>query len=201
MKRILTSLAFIFATLSAYCQIIELGTIQSLDRKCSIFLLTSGEKPVLSIDVRKDEYDSKKYLSLRGLEDMQLFYESMLLVKDKYLEWERIASENNVEKMTKQIPVSFPNAFLMWKLGTSAYSSKPDNILIPLFHTMVINGKRFCGVSFSGKVECKMNEYIKEEFSLHLTDINQIDALIKAVSPENIAEKYTNKNSVDSLFK
>ena len=64
------------------------------------------------IEVTAD--DAKKAFILVDGKDLELFKTSLELVRDKYLDWVRIAKENNVTEMSKDFDIKFPTVEIAW---------------------------------------------------------------------------------------
>jgi len=124
------------------------------------------------------------------------FIQSLQQMKDKYVEWFKVAKENNVKELTKEMDISFPSTTICWK-GTEWYFSFGQR-LIPKY-IILDSGKNV--VTFVNKVTASSNEYIDETTYWVFSDSKEIDDLIAALNVEKIKSKLLEKVKAADLFK
>ena len=94
---------------------------------------------------------------LKG-KDLDVFKNALIQIRDKFIEWEKVAKDNNVADMRKEFEISFP------RLGVCWYGSKWwfafDQRLTPKF-TVFENGN--CAMVIYKKVTSSSNQYIDQD--------------------------------------
>lgn len=124
------------------------------------------------------------------------FKQALLQMRDKYVEWSKVAKENNVKDMSKEMDISFPSTTICWK-GSKWFFSFGQR-LTPRF--LILDDGRFV-VTFVKKVTASSNEYIDEKIYWVFSDPKEIDELISNLDIEKIKSKLQEKEKAADLFK
>lgn len=152
----------------------------------------SKKNYITSIEVQGTP-DSPAYILLNKKE-LYLFREALVKLKNKYIEWAQVATENNVAKVVKEINVKFPSSSIMWINSRSWVASARLN---PTFFTE--NGS---ATIFLGKtVSALTNKYIRETIYIVFANEADFDSLYEALNPDIIESYLQNSSNTLELFK
>ena len=116
-------------------------------------------------------------------------------VRDKFIEWKKVAQDNNVRDMNKEMDFSSPRVDIGWSYKEWHFAI--GETLKPTFFVFK-DGK--CSVSMSKKVTSSSNKYITEEVFFVFTNPDEITELIKAIRKENILPKLKSNSDKLDLF-
>lgn len=129
-------------------------------------------------------------------EDVETFTGALLLVKEKFLEWKKIAKENNVTEMRKEFPFVFPTVTVAW------YGSK---WWFAFYHrptaTFLITKSGICTCVFSDIVKASSNEYIDQFYMLALSEASDFDSLMNILDVSKADAALNKKQNTEDLFK
>ena len=127
---------------------------------------------------------------------IEKFRQALADTKAKYVEWTKVAKDNNVDKYDKDMNISFPTGGGAW-YGTKwwfTFSVTPT----PRF--LVTDGKYLC-LLFSGKkFTASSNEYIDEKAYWVFSSPEEIDELNSLLSEEALNKLQEKKEKTDDLF-
>ena len=129
--------------------------------------------------------------------DLQNFINALVLIREKFVEWDNVAKQNNVKKIRKPFDITFPHVTVAW-YGSQWYFSFYHK-LEPDF--MVLESTGTSHVVFNEKVKSSSNEYIDQKYYLVFSSAQEIDNLISIIKPEAIKIKMDQKDSQADLFK
>jgi hypothetical protein len=128
--------------------------------------------------------------------DPELLLSSLIEVRNKYAEWVKIAEDNNITEMTKQIPVDMPRVTVCW-YGTEWYFAFNKRINFD-FH-ILDNGKKI--IYMMDKVTASSNEYIDETFYWVFQSVEELDKfIINGLDYPKFIEKINAKVNNANLF-
>lgn len=151
--------------------------------KFDIFITVEGEH----------KYDDVK-LNVAS-KDLEAFKSTLIQVRDKYVEWEKKAKENNVKDTQKDFPFSLKNVDVAW------YGSKWwfafNQTFTPVFFVFK-NGD--CAMVISEKVTASNNEYIDQKFYFVLQTEEEFNQVINYLDKKIVYDYYSNKGKTDDLF-
>lgn len=156
---------------------------------------TSSNVLSVYIQVRGQYSSDKTFINVEG-EDINRFITALKLAKEKYLEWTKVATTNNVKDMRKSFDIVFPRVTIAW-YGSQwwfCFRHKLD----PEF---VVTSSGKCVFVMTDNVKSSRNEYIDTDYYLALSKASDFDELIEALDPEKIAKHFSKKQDVDNLFK
>ena len=143
------------------------------------------------------EYDKDDVsIGIEG-EDIPAFINALHQIKQKYAEWDNVAKQNNVKKISKDFEITFPRVTVAWYGSKWFFAFK--HILSPRFMVLESTGSSY--IVFSDKVQASSNEYIDQKYYLVFSSVNEVNDLISKISPDSIKAKMEQKNSQADLFK
>lgn len=128
--------------------------------------------------------------------DVEELKGTLLQIKEKYAEWSKIARENNVTDMNKEMDFKLPSCTICWK-GTKWFFSFRNRIQ-PSF-LILDDGKHV--ISFVEKVTASSNRYIDETIYWIFSSPKEIDEFISILNIDKIKEKLLSKEKASDLFK
>lgn len=105
---VLLSFAFIGNALSS--DLVE-ETFDMADIERTITYFTNGGFKIEVIEERNSTY---VFVNQKNVEK---FREALRKAKDKYQEWKKVAEDNNIEEVIKEIDVKFPKVTIEWEYG------------------------------------------------------------------------------------
>lgn len=146
------------------------------------------------IQVSAKSTGTRAMINLTGSE-IGAFKSALLQTKDKFVEWSKVAKDNNVAEMNKEMDIKFPSMTVCW-LGSKWFFSfgvkiKPSFIILD-------SGKHV--VSFTKTVKSSSNEYIDEKIYLVFEDPAEIDELLSQINEDKIMVKLKESSNAEALF-
>ena len=132
-------------------------------------------------------------LKEKNLED---FKNALIQIRDKFVEWEKVAKENNVTDMRKSFEISFPRLDVGW------YGSKWwfafDQRFTPTFRVF---DDGTCAMVVYKKVTSSSNQYIDQEVVFVLSSKAEFNELIDLLDVQKMRAIFTKKVQNEDLFK
>lgn len=126
----------------------------------------------------------------------ELLLSSLIEVRNKYAEWIKVAEDNNITKMRKEIPVDMPRVTVCW-YGTKWFFA--FNERINFYFNILENGKKI--IYMTDKVTASSNEYINETFYWVFQSIEELDEfIINGLDYPKFIEKLNKKVNNENLF-
>jgi hypothetical protein len=147
------------------------------------------------IEVNGESESTKAMLSVEN-DDLEEFTQSLLQMKTKFEEWSKVAKDNNVTDMNKDMDIKFPSTTICW-LGTKWYFSFGHK-LTPKF--LILDDGRYV-VTIVKKVTSSSNQYIDETIYWVFSDPKEIDDLVSQLDSEKIKAKLEAIENASDLFK
>lgn len=185
-------------TLSFFCRAEQVvGTYHSsfFEKKFEIEASQKNNK-LKTVYIGIEAKDSKDaVISVEG-DDLEEFKTSLCFVRDKYLEWVKIAKENNVTEMDKEFEIKFPKVDIAW-LGSKYWFS--FNKKVNMSFLILDDGKmvaRWCP-----KVVSSTNRYIDEVIYFVFENEDDFNSLINQLDYNTILDKLVNTKKNEELFK
>ena len=192
MKRILITILIGLTSLSMFGQYTATYTC-SLNGQ-PLTAVTDNEGKYLHIAVL-GQYTTDQVFFLVATKDIPDFYNGMCAIYDKYLEWEKVAKENNVTNMRKDFDIELPKITLAWK--SSDYYFEYKHTLKPAF-AVLEDGSIYCVMS--GKGRSSTNRYIDQEYYFVVAG-DDFKHFLEVINPETIEAGKAEKKEIDELFK
>lgn len=148
-----------------------------------------------SVYIGVEAKDSKTaFISVDG-KDLELFKTALELVRDKYLDWVKVAKENNVTEMNKEFGIKFPSVSIAWA-GTKWWFSFGNKINMKFI--ILKDGKMVA--SWAPKVTSSSNRYIDETIYFAFADEEDFNNLISQLNYQSILDQLLNTKKNEDLF-
>ncbi len=154
----------------------------------------NGKLQSVYIGIESDNSKST-FISVDG-DDLELFKTALELSRDKFLEWVKIAKENNVTEMRKELGIKFPKVTIAW-YGTKWWFSFGERINLKF--VILDDGKMIA--TWSPKVTSSSNRYIDKQIYFVFADAEDFNSLISQLNPERILSELLNTKNNEELFK
>lgn len=126
--------------------------------------------------------------------DVDKFRNALIELQAKFDEWKKIAIENNVKDMDKEMPVKFPKVTYCWQLRDSYFATNSPCKFI------FAKSDKTIFTCLSYKAVDDTNKYIDERFTLVFYSSEEIQSLVDLLSKEKIDSAIGNPANSD-LFK
>lgn len=130
--------------------------------------------------------------------DIDNFRTSLSDAKDKYAEWVKVAKENNVKTMSKDMDIKFSKGTFAWysrKWHFNFYAVPKPRFLITSTGDYLF--LLFLGEEFSASD----NQYITEKAYWAFSSVSGIEELLNLISQETLQKFLDSKATKDDLFK
>lgn len=134
------------------------------------------------------------FISVDG-KDLESFKTALELVKTKYLDWVKVAKENNVTEMDKEFDIKFPSVSIAWS-GSKWWFA--FGVRIKMRFLILDNGKMVA--VWAPKVTSSSNRYIDEQIYFALEGEEDFDSLISQLNYQTILDQLLNKKNNEDLF-
>ena len=157
--------------------------------------------------VQYSEKTNKYYIQIVGetktrdcnfaVEDLDNFRVSLTEAKNKYVEWVKVAKENNVTKMIKNMNIVFSKGTFSWyetKWYFNFYAIPEPRFLITSDGDCLL--LLFCGKEFKSS----SNEYITENAYWVFSSVAEIEELENLISEETLKKFKENKEQNDTTY-
>lgn len=127
--------------------------------------------------------------------DINSFITALTETKNKYMEWSKVAKENNVDDLSKEIDVKFPNIDIAW-YGSKWFFSFNQK-LKPRF-SILSDGRHV--VTFYNNNVSSSNQFIKESTYWVFSDEKEFDEIISKINYDAVKGKLDAEESKKDLF-
>lgn len=195
MKKIFLLLISIILSCSAYAEQ-TVGRYQNtyFGKEFEIEAAQENDK-LQSVYIGIEAKDAKKaFISVDG-KDLELFKTALELVKAKYLDWVKVAKENNVTEMDKVFDIKFPSVTIAWS-GSKWWFSFGQKIKMRF---LILDSGKMIAV-WAPKVTSSSNRYIDEQIYFALEGQEDFDNLISQLNYQNILDQLLNTKNNEDLF-
>ena len=144
--------------------------------------------------------DNNNGLLLIYNKQMKDFWLALIQTRAKWAEWIKVAQDNDIANVKKEIPVRFPKVIYGWLFNGRLYARKG----VPIkFYFQYENGNTTLRSEF--KVISARNRYVGSTYTFRINSIEELDELVAIVEPDNLRKLVELKTSVDirdnNLFK
>lgn len=143
----------------------------------------------------KGEYTDEAYIEVWA-RNLDKFRNSLELVRDKFIEWENVAIENNVQNMSKKFDIKFPLIGVYWY--TSKWWSN-YGIGIRMTFEILPSGKAIA--KWMPKIKASSNQFVDQQFYLVFQNEEDFNALIELLDLQKIVAKMQKTKEEEDLFK
>lgn len=198
MKKLFTStILFLLLSLTANAQkVIGNYSLSYFDRSYDIAATQiENEKFTLYIQVSAERESTEAMLAFESNQIEEL-RQSLLQVKSKYEEWCKVAKENNIKEMSKEMDIKLPSTTICW--SSSKWFFSFDNKLTPKF--LILDNGKFV-VAFMKKAISSSNKYIDETIYWIFSDTKEFDELASKLDINAIETRLNEKENTSELFK
>lgn len=196
MKKILLLMALMMSSAFAFAeQVVGSYTMGGSPREIEAFIDKKGVLKVF-IEIEGEYRHDKVMIKIDGESDLNRFVSQLKYCKGKFIEWKKVAQENNVTDYRKKLDVIFPKVEIWW-LGNEWYSSYKRGFIEPLF---LVGSDGDAVLVAGGKAKDWDNEYIDQKWYLIFMSESEIDSLIEALNPTKIKEALNQTSNNDALF-
>lgn len=128
--------------------------------------------------------------------DIELLKMTLTQIKEKFAEWSKIAHDNHVTEMSKDMDFKLPPSTICWHGSKWFFSFRHK--LQPKF-SILDSGNHV--VSFVRKATSSSNKYIDETIYWVFSSPKEIDEFISILNMDKIKEQLLSKEKADDLFK
>ena len=147
------------------------------------------------IQVRAEREFTRAMISIES-DKLEKFKQSLVQMKEKFEEWSKVATDNNVTEMAKEMGIKFPSTTFCWLSSKWFFSFRQK--VNPRF-LILDNGNHVA--FFVKKVKSSSNKYIDETFYWVFSNSEEFDELISKLDYEKIKSELEKKESASDLFK
>ena len=195
MKRIYIIICLLILTCSAYAEQI-VGKYYNLyfGKEYEIKASQLNDKLDL-VFIGVEAKDSKSAFIVVEGKDLGLFKTALELVRDKYLDWVKIAKENNVTKINKEFGIKFPSVDVAW-LGSEWWFSFRNEVNIRF---LILEDGRMVA-AWASDVVSSSNQYIDETLYIAFRSKDDFNNLISQLDSQAILEQLRKKKNEEDLF-
>lgn len=147
------------------------------------------------IGVQPDLDFRKAYISVEG-EDLELFKNALELARDKFSEWKKIAKDNNITEMCKEMGIDFPEVAVAWLYG-GEWEFSFDNKINLAF--LILDGGQMVA-AWAPIVTSSSNSYIDQKIYFVFADEKDFDDIINQLDSQRILNELLNTKNNSKLF-
>lgn len=147
------------------------------------------------IGVQTDLDFRKAYISVEG-EDLELFKNALELARDKFSEWKKIAKDNNITEMCKEMGIDFPEVAVAWLYG-GEYEFSFDNKINLAF--LILDDGQMVD-AWAPTVTSSSNRYIDQKIYFVFADEKDFDDIINQLDGQRILNEFLNTKNNSKLF-
>lgn len=197
MKKTFITAAIMAIVLLASAQVVS--SYQSIGEQYDIEVSELEVK----IGIRDGDTFNKNRKCVIPITDIDTFVGQLKMVKAKYIEWERVAKENNITtKIVKTIPELHIRAYLEWDFGHETFRTSTKVEMGALY----VNEERYSAIVimlFGEKPKSSSNRFIRYNDAdvLMFLGADEIQSLIDGLDKNRINKHITEKQQIDGLFK
>lgn len=135
------------------------------------------------------------FISVDGKE-LESFKISLELLRDKYIEWVKVAKDNNVTEMVKDFDIKFPSVTIAWH-RTKWWFSFGNKINMKFL--ILEDGNMVA--SWAPTVTSSSNRYLDEQIFFVFGDEEDFNNLISQLDSQRILNDLLNIKNNEDLFK
>lgn len=158
------------------------------------FSIEASEENVY-IGVQTDLDFRKAYISVKA-DKLELFKTALELARDKFSEWKKIAKDNNITEMCKEMGIDFPEVAVAWLYG-GEWEFSFDN-KINLAFLILDDGQMVA--AWAPTVTSSSNRYIDQEIYFVFGDEEDFNSIINQLDGQRILNELLNTKNNLNLF-
>lgn len=196
MRRLLLIISFVFSFYVGHSQeMISVYHSSYFDEIYDILVVNDGDLR-LYIQVSGERKPDRVMFLISGEQKIREFSKTLETAKEKFMDWSRVAEENNVKNFDKRIDVVFPNITVCW-YGLEwwfDFFERPN----PRF---IVSDSGECVFVMTGTATASSNEYIDQAYSFVLSSEIEFEELLRNIQIENLMDYLNKQKNIDTLFK
>ena len=146
------------------------------------------------IGIPTDLESRTAFIEVKGKE-LELFKTALELARDKFSEWKKVAKENNVTEMRKEMGISFPKVTIAWH-GAKWWFSFGNKINLKF---LILDDGRMVA-TWSPKVTSSSNRYIDQQIYFVFGDEEDFNGIISQLDSQRILNELLNTKNNSDLF-
>lgn len=131
--------------------------------------------------------------------DIELFKTALELARDKFSEWKKVAKENNVTEMNKEMGINFPKVTVAWLYGRKWWFSWGNKINLKFLTLKILDNTR-CIALWAPTVTSSTNRYIDQEIYFVFGDEEDFNSIINQLDSQRILNELLNTKNNSELF-
>lgn len=190
MRRLLLIISFVFSLYVGHSQeMISVYHSSYYDEIYDILVVNDGDLR-LYIQVSGERKPDRVMFLISGEQKIREFSKALETAKEKFMDWSRVAEENNVKNFDKRIDVVFPNITVCW-YGLEwwfDFFERPN----PRF---IVTDSGECVFVMTGTATASSNEYVDQVYSVALASEIEFEELLKNIQVENLMDFLANRKT------
>ena len=149
---------------------------------------------VVYIGISTDHKSRPAYIVVKG-EDIGIFKTALELARDKFSEWKKVAKDNNITEMSKEMNINFPKVTVAWH-GTKWWFSFGNKIN---FRFLILEDGEMVA-HWTSKVTSSSNRYIEEYIYFAFANEEDFNSIINQLDSQRILNELLKNKNKSELF-
>lgn len=201
MKKFIFAMVAMIATMSMYAQqkvgeytnsyVSKTFSIEAVEKNNKIEEVYIG----IPTDLGSRTYSRSAYIVVKG-KDLELFKTALELARDKFSEWKKVAKENNVTEIDKEMGINFPKVTVAWLYGRKWRFSFGNKVNLKFL--TLDNGQMVA--AWAPTVTSSSNRYIDQEIYFVFGDEEDFNSIIDQLDTQRILNELLNTKNQSDLF-
>lgn len=200
MKKFIFVMVAMIATMSMYAQqkvgeytnsyVSKTFSIEAVEKNNKIEEVYIG----IPTDLGSRTYSRPAYIVVKG-KDLELFKTALELARDKFSEWKKVAKENNVTEMSKEMGINFPKVTIAWH-GSKWWFSLGNKINLKF---LILDDGQMVA-AWAPTVTSSSNRYIDQQIYFAFADEKDFDDIINQLDSQRILNELLSTKNNSNLF-
>lgn len=201
MKKFIFAMVAMIATMSMYAQqkvgeytnsyVSKTFSIEAVEKNNKIEVVYIG----IPTDLGSRTYSRSAYIVVKG-KDLELFKTALELARDKFSEWKKVAKENNVTEIDKEMGINFPKVTVGWLYGRKWWYSFGNKVNLKFL--TLDDGQMVA--AWAPTVTSSLNRYIDQEIYFVFGDEEDFNSIIDQLDTQRILNELLNTKNQSDLF-
>lgn len=153
---------------------------------------------VVYIGISTDHKSRPAYIVVKG-EDIGIFKTALELARDKFSEWKKVATDNNVTEMCKEMGINFPKVTVAWLYGKKWWFSFDNKINLKFLALKVSDDTRFVAF-WAPTVTSSSNRYIDQKIDITFANEEDFNSIINQLDGQRILNELLKNKNKSELF-
>ena len=153
---------------------------------------------VVYISVPTDMKSRPAYIVVNG-KDLELFKTALELARDKFSEWKKVATDNNVTEIRKEMGINFPKVTVAWLYGRKWWFSFDNKINLKFLVLKVSDDTRFVAF-WAPTVTSSSNHYIDQKIDITFANEEDFNSIINQLDGQRILNELLKNKNKSELF-